>query len=97
MECGASAPLDAHCYVGIPCRAASPLPEEQAMLAFEKQGGLLPWTDRWTTSCRQRSIHSSLTVARRQTIPPPHGPIRDPIPTQFSLTLFTLSGRPRVP
>jgi hypothetical protein len=23
-----------------------------------------------------------------------HGPIRDPIPTQFALTLFTLSGRP---
>ena len=22
------------------------------------------------------------------------GPIRDPIPTQFALTLFTLSGRP---
>ena len=42
MECGASAPLDAHCYVGIPCRAASPLPEEQAMLAFEKRDRLLP-------------------------------------------------------
>jgi hypothetical protein len=26
-----------------------------------------------------------------------HGPIRDPIPTQFALTLFMLSGHPRVP
>src|SRR5215467_3357060 len=65
---------------------------------FDSAIGILP--DRFpfdvvriTPACNQLQLDR----CAKQPYIAPHGPIRDPIPTKYALTLFRLSGRPRVP